>query len=91
MELKKTPKADLESKKQIFLLIALIIALSGTIFAIEYKTWDEEEEEAKKDDFIYEEEEIMIHENKNLHHLKNLHHHLQKSLKKLRLKRMKKS
>jgi len=60
MELKKTPKADLESKKQIFLLIALIIALSGTIFAIEYKTWDEEEEEAKKDDFTYEEEEIMI-------------------------------
>ncbi|MDC0201724.1 energy transducer TonB [Flavobacteriales bacterium] len=60
MELKKTSKADLESKKQIFLLIALIIALSGTIFAIEYKTWDEEEEEAKKDDFTYEEEEIMI-------------------------------
>ena len=36
MELKKNPKADLESKRQIFLQIGLIIALSFSIMFYEY-------------------------------------------------------
>ena len=36
MELKKNPKADLESKRQIFLQIGLIIALSFSIMSYEY-------------------------------------------------------
>ena len=36
MELKKNPKADLESKRQIFLQIGLIIALSFSIISYEY-------------------------------------------------------
>ena len=41
MELKKNPKADLESNRQIFFLIGLIIALSGSIMAYEYKSYDD--------------------------------------------------
>ena len=40
MELKKNPKSDLESKRQIFLQIGLILALSGSIMAYEYKSYD---------------------------------------------------
>ena len=40
MELKKNPKADLESKKEIFLLIGLILALSISIWAYESKSYD---------------------------------------------------
>ena len=40
MELKKNPKADLESKKEIFLLIGLILALSVSIWAYESKSYD---------------------------------------------------
>ena len=40
MELKKNPKADLESKRQIFLQIGLILSLSITVFAYEFKTYD---------------------------------------------------
>jgi protein TonB len=37
---KKTPKADLESKKIFFLQIGLIIALALTLFAFEWKTYE---------------------------------------------------
>ena len=40
MERKKNPKADLESKKDIFLLIGLIIALSVSIWAYESKSYN---------------------------------------------------
>ena len=43
MELKKSPTSDLESKKGIFLLIGLIIALSGTIIAMEWKSYEKQE------------------------------------------------
>ncbi|NLB26193.1 MAG: energy transducer TonB [Bacteroidales bacterium] len=38
MELKKTPKADLENKKNIFLGIGLVVALGLLFFAFEWKT-----------------------------------------------------
>lgn len=38
MELKKTPKADLESKRNLFLTIGLVAALGLMLFAFEWKT-----------------------------------------------------
>jgi periplasmic protein TonB len=38
MEVKKSPKADLESKRNMFLLLGLVIALGLTLAAFEYKT-----------------------------------------------------
>lgn len=40
MEAKKSPKADLESKKIIFTQIGLIIALAATLLAFEWKSYD---------------------------------------------------
>ncbi len=41
METKKTPKADLESKKPIFLQVGLIFALAFVIFAFEYRSYEQ--------------------------------------------------
>lgn len=41
MEVKKSPKADLENKRLIFTQIGLIIALVAVFFAFEYKSYDE--------------------------------------------------
>ncbi len=40
MEVKKSPKADLEGKKVIFTEIGLIIALAVVLFAFEWKTYE---------------------------------------------------
>jgi len=40
MEIKKTPKADLENKKGIFFEVGLVIALVITLLAFEYKSYD---------------------------------------------------
>lgn len=40
---KKTKKADLESKKFIFIEIGLIIALAGVLFAFEWKSYEKQE------------------------------------------------
>ena len=40
MEAKKSPKADLEIKRTLFVQIGLIIALAGMLVAFEYKTYD---------------------------------------------------
>lgn len=40
MEAKKSPKADLETKRTLFVQIGLIIALAGMLVAFEYKTYD---------------------------------------------------
>lgn len=41
MEIKKSPKADLENKRVIFTQIGLIIALALAFLAFEYKSYDE--------------------------------------------------
>lgn len=41
MEIKKSEKADLESKKPIFIQIGLVLALSLMLFGFEYKSYDE--------------------------------------------------
>ncbi|NTW23768.1 MAG: energy transducer TonB, partial [Lentimicrobium sp.] len=40
MEAKKTPKADLESKRTLFVQIGLIVALAAMLVAFEWKTYD---------------------------------------------------
>ncbi|GAB1419193.1 energy transducer TonB [Bacteroidales bacterium] len=40
MEIKKSPKADLESKRVIFTQIGLVLALAIVFFAFEYKSYD---------------------------------------------------
>jgi protein TonB len=45
MELKKSPKADLEKKKSIFIQIGLIISLGLVLAAFEYKTSSKENNE----------------------------------------------
>ncbi len=40
MEQKKTPKADLENKKGMFLQAGLVVALAATLIAFEWKTYD---------------------------------------------------
>ncbi|HLN52710.1 MAG TPA: energy transducer TonB [Lentimicrobium sp.] len=40
MEAKKTPKADLESKRTFFVQIGLIVALAAMLVAFEWKTYD---------------------------------------------------
>ncbi|MCK9292053.1 MAG: energy transducer TonB [Bacteroidales bacterium] len=40
MEIKKTPKADLENKKMLFREIGMILALAAIFLAFEYKSYD---------------------------------------------------
>ncbi len=61
MELKKSPKADLESKKRVFLQIGLAIALGAALVAFEWKHYERPEVDlgTLEIDFI-EEEDIPI-------------------------------
>lgn len=61
MEAKKSPKADLENKKRIFLQIGLAIALLGVLVAFEWKTYERQVYDlgSLEMDFI-EEEDIPI-------------------------------
>ena len=61
MEVKKSPKADLESKKRIFLQIGIAIALGAALVAFEWKHYERPEVDlgTLEIDFI-EEEDIPI-------------------------------
>ncbi len=61
MEAKKTPKADLESKKRIFLQIGIALALGAALVAFEWKHYERHEIDlgTLEIDFI-EEEDIPI-------------------------------
>lgn len=56
MELKKNPKADLESRKLFFLEIGFVIALSIVLLAFNIKSYDFEEIDMSKRDIM---EEVM--------------------------------
>jgi periplasmic protein TonB len=61
MEAKKTPKADLESKKRIFLQIGLAVALIGVLVAFEWRTYERPQHDLGVLDLeIIEEEDIPI-------------------------------
>ena len=59
MEVKKTPKADLNNKKLLFVEIGLVLALLVTIFAFEHKTMEKKEAALGADDTALIEEEII--------------------------------
>ncbi len=61
METKKTPKADLENKKRLFLQIGIAVALLGVLVAFEWKQYERPEFDLGTLDMeIIEEEEIPI-------------------------------
>lgn len=59
MEVKKTPKADLESKKTVFLQIGLVVVLSLVLVAFEWTTTDVNVDFSLQDEDIEVEEEII--------------------------------
>ena len=60
MELKKSDKANLENKKALFIQIGLVIALSITIFAFEYKSYDQKESVLVDRVAVQEVEEVVM-------------------------------
>ncbi len=59
MEVKKSPKADLESKRNMFLLVGLVVALGVTLAAFEYKTSPKKTESLGQVEMQEIEEEII--------------------------------
>lgn len=59
MEVKKTPKADLESKKTVFLQIGLVVALSLVLVAFEWTSTDVNVDFSLQEEDIEVEEEII--------------------------------
>ena len=60
MELKKSDKANLENKKALFLQVGLIMALSLTIFAFEYKSYDQSESTMVEREAVQSVEEVVM-------------------------------
>lgn len=60
MELKKSPKANLENKKLLFLEIGLIVSLGITLFAFNYTTKDVNTNTLEDNQVADEVEEVMI-------------------------------
>lgn len=60
MELKKSDKANLENKKALFVQIGLVVALSLTIFAFEYKSYDQKEAVLVDRVAVQEVEEVVL-------------------------------
>ena len=65
MEIKKTPKADLEGKKSLFLLIGYVVALSVLFVAFEWGTRDIKKVEIERVADVIAEEEIEITRQEN--------------------------
>lgn len=60
MEAKKTPKADLENKKVVFIQIGLVISLGLVLLAFEWKTYEKAEKEVfQRDEVEFVQEEII--------------------------------
>lgn len=66
MELKKSPKADLENKKGIYGTLGLVVALVITLVAFEWKSYDNEKIEVAARAVIETEEEMVIQTEQNL-------------------------
>lgn len=59
MEVKKSPKADLESKKGVFMQIGLVVVLALVLIAFEWKTTDVDASKFNMTDEVAAEEEIV--------------------------------
>ncbi len=59
MEVKKSPKADLENKKAVFMQIGLVVVLALVLIAFEWKTTDVDASKFNMIDDVAAEEEIV--------------------------------
>jgi len=59
MEVKKTPKADLENKKFLFREIGLVIALAAILLAFEWETYEKNVSSLDRDTAVVIEEELV--------------------------------
>ncbi len=66
MELKKTPEADLESKKGIFGSLGLVLALAIVLVAFEWKSYEKEQIQVAARAAVETEEEMIIQTEQNL-------------------------
>ena len=60
MEVKKSPKADLENKKGLYLEIGLVVILALSIFALNFKNYDNDKVEISQRTVLDEMEETVI-------------------------------
>lgn len=60
MEAKKTPKADLENKKSLFVEIGLVVTLAASLVAFNVKSYDVEKSEVVERQAVEEIEEVII-------------------------------
>lgn len=60
MEVKKSPKADLEKKKGLYLEIGLVVILALSIFALNFKNYDNDKVEISQRTVLDEMEETVI-------------------------------
>jgi protein TonB len=65
MEQKKTPKADLESKKPLFIEIGLVFTLGITLMAFEWKTYDLDVNDGMQRAVVAIEEDMIIQTDQN--------------------------
>lgn len=66
MELKKSPKADLENKKGLFGSLGLVLTLAIVLVAFEWKSYDKEEIQLAARAAVETEEEMIIQTEQNL-------------------------
>ena len=66
MELKKSPKADLERQKGLFGSLGLVLTLAIVLVAFEWKSYDKEEIQVTTRAAVETEEEMIIQTEQNL-------------------------
>lgn len=59
MEIKKNPKANLETKKGLFMQVGLFLSLLAVYFVLEYKSYDHEVGSLGDEKVVLEDEEII--------------------------------
>ena len=60
MEAKKTPKADLENRRGLYLEIGLVVIMAVALVAFEWKNYDQEQIEVVQRTAIDEVEDVII-------------------------------
>ena len=74
MEIKKSPKADLENKRSMFILIGFVLAFGFTYICFEWTNTEVTVHEVE-DTFINQSEDLIIPHHRTNH--RTVHHHHQ--------------
>ena len=59
MEIKKSPKADLENKRSLFIQLGFVVAIGLSLFAFEYDFGEKQETQSFEAKSVTAEEEIV--------------------------------